>query len=153
MANNRREFIKRVGISSPVVALSGCGTDTNKTYRRLTVSRIDIQSTNESDNWSADIQVEADIFGEFYSSDEPAFEDVVLIGYDNNRDRLCRREIGNIPSSSVHFTKTVSLECSKRPYALSFETRESFCRSDTDIEWSKYEDGVWDLGFKDRFCE
>ena len=147
---SRRQFLG--GVVASTIPLAGCH-GASPGGRILTI--IGVNRSFSDSAWRLDIDVTAHIIGKYFNRSGPAFRSVVLLGYDENRTRICERRIGDIPSNERRYETTVTMQCERMPQYLTFTTASGPCGPNTGIEALKYNSSAetykWKKG--DRVCD
>lgn len=113
------------GLGLASATLAGCGQPKE---RSLTFSgHPEVRSTNSG----VEIRVEISYYGRNVDSAEAAFHDVAVIGYMQNQDIICRKDIRVLEQFT---SELITLECPRRPEYLTFVFSDTDCRIDTSVD-------------------
>ena len=125
-----KEYTRRrvlATLATGVAAVAGCFT--NPRVRFLRIPGVDVSNRDTDSGTAYEVEVS---HGYRAGPDEwGKFQNVELIGFNDNGTILCRKDLGTLSDRDDQFTVTV--HCSGYPNYFSFLTDESPCTDRTSI--------------------
>lgn len=143
----RRRFL---GLSTAsALMLAGCQGDTPSS-RRLAITGLD---RSEADSgWELEVEVTAHVTGKYYTRGEPPFRNVVLVGYDDEGNRVCEHNIGDVPDDERRYETQVTMACGRLPRYLTFSAKGGPCDADVVLQLLEYDSNKGEYVKRERTC-
>ena len=131
------------GLTTLITWLAGCTPD-YPSYKRLDIGSTEVEK--QDGEWMIRLSVEN---RNTMSGEQADFHEVRLVGFDEERELVCKKSIGTVQGRQTVQQMDVTVKCNRFPEILTFDAAESPCHSEVQIVilfFSRVEDGeyVWD---------